>query len=252
MPGNGEYRLSLCRSGRICLSSRCSTSIGEKPFAANSFVASSAISDRIIMRHPIRKYRSIGTLEVVVEISRNIFSVFLINISILIPFSGAKSAEKGVTWGKSGVSLSQYTTDSIECADTSQYVTVHIKPDTLRELSGLSSVQLYSIASGSGNGHGDLLGALSGQGSFQSEKDIARRSNTFNDRYQSAGSHDIREELQDVLEKCLTERGYIKIRLTESQRKILSGLKRHSSKRTAYLHEIGSDHKLIEYQKIQN
>jgi hypothetical protein len=82
---------------------------------------------------------------------------------------------------------------------------------------------------------------------LRTANDIARRTNTFGAKYVSLVSLDVRGQLQAVLDRCLVERGYERIRLTEPQAASLKKLKRHSPERTAYLHAIGSDAALVKH-----
>jgi hypothetical protein len=47
-----------------------------------------------------------------------------------------------------------------------------------------------------------------------------------------------KDELQEILDKCLTEREYVRIILNADQQKRLSKLKHHTAARTAYLHSV--------------
>jgi hypothetical protein len=61
---------------------------------------------------------------------------------------------------------------------------------------------------------------------------------------------DVTDQLQRILDKCLRERGYVQIRLSDEQRHSLSRLKRHSAARTNYLHSIDSDPAVIDQQRL--
>lgn len=86
--------------------------------------------------------------------------------------------------------------------------------------------------------------------SLKSPGDVARRTNTFGGKYVAMVRPDVKDELQEALDKCLAERGYSRIALTATQQKRLSTLKRHSAERTAYLHSIDSDPVLIGRQRL--
>lgn len=85
---------------------------------------------------------------------------------------------------------------------------------------------------------------------LRSADDIARRTNTFGAKYVAIVSLDVRDQLQAVLDRCLGERGYRRIMLTDSQVRSLRTLKRHSPTRTAYLHSLDSDASIIERQRV--
>lgn len=167
--------------------------------------------------------------------------------------SAAAAAPPGpISWGKAGVPLPQYVRDATECAETSRYVTTYIKPDTLRSLDALSSAQLLDTVMQIGGDDPDfnamnIVGSLT---KLRSADDIARRTNTFGAKYVAMVSFDVRDQLQAVLDKCLIERGYARIRLTEAQAQALHKLKRHSPERTAYLHAIDSDPAIVARQRL--
>lgn len=158
------------------------------------------------------------------------------------------------SWGKPNVSLEQFAEDANGCADTSRLATVSIKPETLKALDALSSAQLLQMAmDGQANGPSPFSNPATFAANIsetRSETDIARRSNTFGARFVASTSEDVSGELQAVLNRCLTDRGYVRIRLTDEQRRALSHLKHRSAARTAYLHAIDSDPVLIARQRL--
>ena len=174
-----------------------------------------------------------------------------ITLAAAITTTASTRPPTDVSWGKSGVSLEQYANDASQCADTSRYVAAYIKPKTLVELDALSAAQLVEYAQWLDTGtYSDPMGDVVGITATKSPEDIARRTMNFGERYTQIASYDVRDELQVVLDKCLTERGYTQIKLNESQKRELSRFKRHTSERTAYLHSIDSDPVVIEKQKL--
>lgn len=171
-------------------------------------------------------------------------------ISIAWPVAAKKKAD--LSWGKANVSLAEYARDAAECAETSRYVTTYIKPKTLKRLDALSSAQLLDTVMQIG-GQTPAFSAMGIVGDItrlRSANDIARRTNTFGAKYVSLVSFDVRDQLQAVLDRCLVERGYTRIRLTEPQSVSLKRLKRHSPERTAFLHAISSDAALGKQQRV--
>jgi len=156
-----------------------------------------------------------------------------------------------VSWGKPGVSLDQYASDAGACAAATRHAAVSIKPGTLRQLDALSSAQLLDIAVASApSDEANPMAIVEHITSTKSETDIARRTNTFGAHYVAIAAVDLKDELQAVLDECLTAKGYVQIRLTTDQAKALSKLKRHSAERTAYLHSIDSDPAFIARQRL--
>lgn len=169
--------------------------------------------------------------------------------AVALAASASASGPGDTSWGKPGVTLPDYVRDATECAATSRYVNVYIKPDNLKRLDALSSAQLLDtiIQYGGSNVATDIVDAIS---KLRSADDIARRSNTFGGKYVAMVSFDVRDQLQAVLDKCLAERGYTRLRLTDAQARTLRHLKRHSAERTAYLHSIDSDPAVVARQRI--
>jgi hypothetical protein len=172
------------------------------------------------------------------------FFLFTDTLAIAAPSSAT-------SWGKAGVSLSQFALDAKDCSETSRTVAVSIKPKTLQALDVLSSAALLDIAMQSPDGATkNPMQAVAALTSQHTADDIARRTNTFGGRYVAMVRPDVKDELQEVLDKCLTERGYVRIALTADQQITLSKLKRHSAERTAYLHSIDSDPAVVERQRL--
>jgi hypothetical protein len=172
--------------------------------------------------------------------------------AIALTSSALAKQPNNTSWGKSGVSLDQYARDATECAEISRYATTYIKPKTLRQLDGLSSAQLLdTVMQIGGSPTGNAMNVLGAITKLRSEDDIARRTNTFGARYLATVSFDVRDQLQVIIDKCLIERGYTRIRLTDSQVDTLSKFKRHSAERTAYLHSVDSDAAVVAGQRIE-
>jgi len=181
------------------------------------------------------------------------FLPFVVPACLLVSGTAAIADPHGsISWGKAGVSLSQFALDANECSETSRTVTVSIKPETLQKLDALSSAALLDIAMQSDGGPDynpmQIAASIAGQ---KSPDNIARRTNTFGGKYVAMARSDVKDELQAVLDKCLAERGYSRIMLTPDQQTKLSKLKRHSAERTAYLHSIDSDPVIVEKQRYR-
>ena len=166
-------------------------------------------------------------------------------------FAGAAS---NTSWGKADVPLDQYARDAAECTETSRYITTYINPERLKQLDSLSSAQLLdTVMQINGyDSHFNAMNIVSDISKLRSVDDIARRSNTFGAKFVSVVTFDVRDQLQAVIDRCLIERGYTKIRLTEPQLKILRTLKQHSPERTAYLHSIDSSATVVAQQRINS
>lgn len=161
------------------------------------------------------------------------------------------SSPGDISWGKPGVSLDQYATDATQCTDASSNVPVSIKPGTLRQMDALSSARLLDITTQLAHDpNANPMAMVTDMTFTKSQDDIARRSNTFGGQYVAIAKADVTDELQAALDACLTERGYVRIRLDAAQTKALSRLKRHGAERTAYLHALDSDAAIVARQRL--
>lgn len=97
----------------------------------------------------------------------------------------AMARSRGSTsWGKAGVSLRQFVRDANACSQTSRTVVVSIKPETLRQMDALSSAALLDIAMQSTGGPDyNPMQTVSNVTSQNGPEDIARRTNTFGEKY---------------------------------------------------------------------
>jgi len=169
----------------------------------------------------------------------------------LLTTASLAASHNDTSWAKAGVPFEQYVHDAKGCADTSRTVSVSIKPDTLRQLDALSSGALLDIAiQASQSPDFNPMMVVEGPKSQKSADNIARRTNTFGGRYIAIVRPNVKDELQEFLDKCLRERGYVQIGLTADQKTRLSRLKLHSAERTAYLHSIDSDPAVIDQQRV--
>jgi hypothetical protein len=182
---------------------------------------------------------------------RFVFAAAMIGaVAVVSPAQAARS--NAFSWGKAGVSLADYARDATECAETSRYLTAYIPPKTLRQLDALSAAQLLDTVMQIGGSAGlNAMNVVDAVTKLRSADDIARRTNTFGAKYVAIVSLDVRDQLQAVLDRCLSERGYHRIMLTDSQARTLRSLKRHSPTRTAYLYSLDSDASIIERQRVR-
>ena len=57
--------------------------------------------------------------------------------------------------------------------------------------------------------------------------------------------------MEAVVQECLKERGYVRFRLTEAQRKTLAKFDRGTDERRRFLHGLASDAAVLEAQAVQ-
>ena len=149
---------------------------------------------------------------------------------------------EAVSWGKPGVQIEQYRRDAIECGRAGYYL----------DVSKTEAAQVFKTAAGQlGANEASLPSfAMLAQGGPPEERvaaamaaaDIVGRSAHLvdatrpQDRIKAVGTL-----MRGTVDDCLRQRGYIRFRLTEAQRKQLSRLHLGSPARHAYLYRLATD-----------
>ncbi len=154
------------------------------------------------------------------------FAAFVIGVSLLWAPASAERIDPGhkKSWGKGGVSLEQYWADSRECAQRA----------AATDLEGTDPARALVIASrmiDTQNGFNDIQGAL--------------RIAAPEIQWQRAASI-----MQDNLDACLVERGYVKFRLTDEQYRTLKMYEAGTPDRRQYLHSLASNPDVLAAQAI--
>jgi hypothetical protein len=131
-----------------------------------------------------------------------------------------------VSWGKAGVSLEDYWIDSATCGHQAAAV----------DLSGTAPAKALVVASRQLDNWSDFE-------SVQQALQLAAPAVQW-DRAAAI--------LRQELERCLTERGYVKFKLTRDQARHLDKLEAGSVDRRKYLHSLASDPAVLEAQGLRN
>lgn len=136
------------------------------------------------------------------------------------------------SWGRPGVSLAAYHNDALECANRAYGVEVAMRP--------------YGPASSA------WAGAFLPAAVWTSLTPgrIPIYTTTYVEGYRHAAWMDTVEQLQAVVDTCLSERGYQRFRLTSGQMRALRRLPQGSAEREQYLHSLGSDAQVLNTQSI--
>jgi hypothetical protein len=129
------------------------------------------------------------------------------------------------SWGKAGVSLEQYWVDSATCGHQAAGV----------DLTGSDPAKALILASR----------ILENQNGLE---DIAQATRIAAPEIQWNRAATI---LRRQLEQCLTERGYIKFKMTKSQARHLRKLEVGSLERREYLYSLASDPAVLEAQALR-
>lgn len=137
-----------------------------------------------------------------------------------------------VSWGRAGVSLAAYHGDALDCANHAYGVNVRMRP--------------YGPTAA---GFGFAIVPAAVWTSLTPGR-IPFYSTDYVEGYRHAAWVDTVEQLQAVVDSCLTERGYRRFRLTSAQMQTLRALPRGSAERERYLHSLGSDAQVLSAQAI--
>ena len=144
-----------------------------------------------------------------------------------------------LSWGKPGVSLSQYEADALTCGERGWYTDVsHTEAaKVLKDASG----RLEGLYSGAFTAPATSLQAAASDAAFSGQQII----NGVQPEKQFAA---VRATLQANVDQCLGELGYRRFRLTAAQEARLAGLKKGSPERREYLHGLASDPAVVDAQ----
>lgn len=156
------------------------------------------------------------------------------------------NTSKTTSWGKQGVSMIDYQTDSILCATLSERAGSGDASHTAGGLDGKNDVARQggagdaAIAAGNNGGAQSSNNAPSlGGGTYSgtASTDMAARAAS----QQRTQEMRIKQARQDALKSCLVERGYKEFELTPEQRAELAKLPQGSDQRREYLYKLGTD-----------
>jgi hypothetical protein len=159
------------------------------------------------------------------------FTALSLGIAVLTLGNSADAANRvtaghRTSWGKPGVSLEDYWTDSAQCG--------HEAADT--DLANTDPGKALVYASRITDN------AVSAQG-------MAIAARLVNPEVQWNRAATI---IQKELEKCLMERGYVKFRLTDGQAKKLGKFETGSIERRRYLHSLASNPDVLAKQALSD
>jgi hypothetical protein len=148
------------------------------------------------------------------------------------------------SWGQAGVDFDTYRNDAIECAARAYYA----------DISDTDHAKAFVSASKRLESTDDTS---MGQANASAADDMTRMVNAAAQQQRIVESvrpekrmRELEAGLQQVLEDCLTERGYVKFRLSEEQRAWLGTLDKGSEDRRRYLHSLASNETVLETQRV--
>jgi hypothetical protein len=140
-----------------------------------------------------------------------------------------------------------YNADAQQCAQRAFGATVGMKPQTSEALGALQAMSLYSfITSWNYAQHGGPMAAAE---AVRPDR-VPFRNTSYEGMFKHAAWVDVVEQLQQVVDSCLMERGYRKFRLTDAQRDALRRLKAGTAERQHYLQSLGSNPQILVAQRL--
>jgi hypothetical protein len=142
------------------------------------------------------------------------FRTFVLAAAALAAASAAAPAcaGGGLSWAKPNVAYAEYRLDAAQCSNAAYDAPISYAPidDIARATRGMAGDSIYNFA-----------------------------------RAQQVFIHgvgmELRDQLQNAVDRCLVERGYRLFRLTDEQRRALARLRRNSAERQHYLHGLAAD-----------
>jgi hypothetical protein len=160
---------------------------------------------------------------------RNALTItIVVTAGLLAQPASARRVSPGneISWGKAGVSLEDYWVDASLCGHQAAAV----------DLTGTEPAKALVIASRQIDNWSD----------FESVQQALRLAAPEVQWDRAAAI------MRTELERCLTERGYMKFRLTKGQARHLKKLKVGSLERRKYLYSLASDPAILQSQALRN
>jgi hypothetical protein len=164
------------------------------------------------------------------------------------PIAAAKT--EATSWGKPGISIDQYRTDSITCGRAGYYMDVshteaaHVFKDATSQLTAneASMTQTAMIAGSSGAERMAAQMELSDM--------VSRSAHIIENTRPKERMKDVGNLMQSKVDDCLKGRGYTRFKFTAAQRKQLSRLHLGSVERHIYLYQLATDPAVLKAQAM--
>jgi hypothetical protein len=159
----------------------------------------------------------------------------------------ATTVAPATSWGKAGVSMTDYWSDASQCALVGAQAAANPPAGNVEAVgSGTDYARVNNAGvSNSATGGGDLkpVGAYGAEVDTNISDAVARANYNEARRKQAA-----EKARQDAVDECLSGRGYRQFQLTDEQRAHLAGLAEGSSERREYLYSLGADSSVLQSQ----
>jgi hypothetical protein len=152
------------------------------------------------------------------------------------------------SWGKEGVSMLDYQTDSILCATLAERAQADSGAKTAGGINGSNNGAGGGTASSSaGSQGGGSFGSLSG-GTYRetASPDLVNRAAN---QYQTREMQ-LKQARMDALRSCLVGRGYTEFELTDAERAKVDSLAPGSDARQQYLYTLGTNPEILKARGV--
>ena len=175
---------------------------------------------------------------------RPLLIALLLSAGSMAGAAGAQSrAAPEVSWGKAGVSLEDYWTDSVACAVEA------VNLDVANTRAAQRLVAASSALNATDNSRRSVPSSSVPVAS--SNADFGADYGRIRDMYEPDRQFDAIESLQQrTLDRCLANRGYRQFRLTDDQRQRLRRFDHGSDARRVYLHSLAADPDILRQQGL--
>lgn len=173
-------------------------------------------------------------------------------VACLLSLPLAAARTEATSWGKPGVSIDQYRTDSITCGRAGYYTDVsdteaaHVFKDATGQLEA-NEADLSSPANA----------PLPGESASETIRKqaaianiVARSGAIVANTRPTERMKQVSTLMQGKVEDCLKSRGYVHFRLTPAQRKHLAHLHLGSVERHTYLYQLATDPDVLKAQAM--
>jgi hypothetical protein len=178
---------------------------------------------------------------------RHLFAVA--SSALVVSTAGVSAPAPGDSWGKPGVSFTQYRQDSVDCAVQGYTLDISKTEDARefvrasRELDNLPG-GLIETSTATGPASADSVNIMSDWAGMQQHIIDSVRPE---ERFKS-----IKQMQLTRIDQCLVDRGYSKFRLTDDQRHRLGKLKFGSEQRRQYLYSLATSPAVLATQKASS
>ena len=158
------------------------------------------------------------------------------------------------SWGKAGVSLSDYRLDATRCLSLVEHLDLVGTEPANALIQGTRRIDsIYAQAGGEFSGAGQPVGQNGPSGQAAASTAVQPGSQVMNVVEFTRPQHrinQVRDLMRVAMDACLTELGYSRFRLTDAQQERLRHLRYGRPERHAYLHSLASDPEVLRTQAV--